>query len=396
MAHGAQDFPTRLERAPAAAGQHRPRGHPDTVRHPPDSGARSEAEWLAASLALVGLIATANLLLGSTDFSGVLMIGPLMASTQIRTPRTAVVSVVAVVLAALTMIMVHDQWDPAAAIRLVGVAAGAAFAVAAAHWREEREQKLTAVSYVAEVTQRAILTPLPPMLGDVRMASRYRSAAAEAVVGGDFYDAIDTPSGVRVLVGDVKGKGLDAVRLAARVVGAFRLAALRDDGLDEVARDLHECVSGGLADEDFVTAVLVQISSVGTVEVVNCGHPPPIVISEAPKPLVLSACAPLGLGEEFTVERVDLPAGARLLLHTDGILEARDAAGTFFDVEAAVAAEASILGNEEFLDRLLEHVDVHTENCLGDDLALVVLSSGIPANKAGTLVAAQSSASPVG
>ncbi len=363
------------------------------MRGVPDPGARSEAEWLGASLALVGLIATANLLLGSTDFSGVLMIGPLIASTQVRTQRTAVVSTVAVVLAALTMIMVHDEWEPAALIRFVGVAAGAAFAVAAARWREEREQKLTAVSHVAEVTQRAILTPLPPMLGDVRMASRYRSAAAEAVVGGDFYDAIDTPRGVRILIGDVKGKGLDAVRLAARVVGAFRLAALRDDGLDEVARDLHDCVLGGLDDEEFVTAVLVQFASLGTVEAVNCGHPPPMVISETPKPLVLNACCPLGLGDQFVVERVDLPSGARLLLHTDGILEARDGGGRFFDLEAAVAAEASILDDEEFLDRLLEHVEVHTDNRLGDDLALVVLSSGVVATQVGTLVGVESSTS---
>lgn len=347
------------------------------MRAVPDRRVRSEEEWLAVSLGLVGVIAAGNLVLHSTDFSGVLMIGPLVASTQARTSRTAVVSVVAVILAAVTMVVVHQGWEPAAVVRLLGVAAGAAFAVAAARWREERERKLIDLTRLAEVTQHAILAPLPCSLGPVRMASRYRSAAAEAVVGGDFYDAISTTSGVRVLIGDVKGKGLGAVRTASHVLGAFRLAALGQAGLDQVARDLQDCVSPGLDDEDFVTAMLVQFSPTGTLEVVNCGHPPPILISANAKPLVLSASAPLGLGDDFTVERVAFQPGSRLLLHTDGLLEARDASGGFLDVEAAVAAEAGIVDDEEFLDRLLDHVDAHTESRLGDDLALLVVSTDV-------------------
>lgn len=346
----------------------------------------SETSWFAASLSVVAALAVANLVLGSTDFSGVLMIGPLMASTQIRAGKTAMVSAVAVVVAGATMTLLHEEWEAAPLIRFLGVAAGGAFAVAAARWREGRERKLTAVTRVAEVAQHAILAPLPRRLGCVRLASRYRSAAAEAVVGGDFYDAIETRSGVTILIGDVKGKGLDAVRAAARVVGAFRLAALRDEGLDEVARDLHDCVSAGLGDEDFVTALLMEFTTLGTVEAVNCGHPPPILISETPKPLVLCVSPPLGLAgvaDGFTVERVDLPPAWRVLLHTDGLLEARGPGGAFMDVEAAVAAEAGVFEDDEFLGRLLQHVDAHTEQSLGDDMALLLISAAqtLPKNE---------------
>ena len=55
---------------------------------------------------------------------------------------------------------------------------------------------------------------MPPALGSLRLAVLYASASAEASIGGNFYEALETPHGVRLLVGDVRGKGLDAVRLA--------------------------------------------------------------------------------------------------------------------------------------------------------------------------------------
>lgn len=334
---------------------------------------RSETRWLVTSLAVVGTIAVGNLLLGSTDFSGVLMIGPLIASTQVRPRRTALVGGAAVVVAAATMVLIHEGWEVAPLIRFVGVAAGAAFAVAAARWREERERRLHAMTRVAHVAQRAILAPLPRAVGPVRLATRYRSATAEAVIGGDFYDAIETASGLRVIVGDVKGKGLHGVRVAVRVLGAFRLAALRGPSLDDVAHALNDSVSSEAAPEDFVTALLLQVSPFGTVEAVNCGHLPPLLVGETPKPLQLAINMPLGLADGFVVERFDLTVGDRLLLYTDGLVEARSNEGAFFNLEAAIS-EVGSAGDEEFLDSMLQRVESHTGGSLGDDMALLTLS----------------------
>ena len=90
---------------------------------------------------------------------------------------------------------------------------------------------------------------------------------------GDFYEALETPHGVRLLVGDVRGKGLDAVRLAGVVLGSFRDAAQDRPDLAEVAAALDRSVTRAIGPEDFVTAVAVQVLGDGSAVVVNCGHP---------------------------------------------------------------------------------------------------------------------------
>jgi len=120
-------------------------------------------------------------------------------------------------------------------VRLAGLVVGSAFAVWAARRSIERDQRLDQIALVAEAAQVAILHPVPRRVGDYAVAVRYVSAAREAVVGGDFYEVVETAGGVRVLVGDVRGKGLPAVRLAATALGAFR-ETVYDRDLDDVAR----------------------------------------------------------------------------------------------------------------------------------------------------------------
>jgi sigma-B regulation protein RsbU (phosphoserine phosphatase) len=71
----------------------------------------------------------------------------------------------------------------------------------------------------------------------------YASASAEASIGGDFYEALETPHGVRLLVGEVRGKGLDAVRLAGVVLGSFRDAAQEHPDLTGVVAALDRSVT---------------------------------------------------------------------------------------------------------------------------------------------------------
>ena len=84
---------------------------------------------------------------------------------------------------------------------------------------EQQSERLAGVTLVAEVVQRAILAPPPPRAGPVALSARYLSAAKEAQVGGDLYEVVRGPSSVRLLVGDVRGKGLSAVRTGHRGAG---------------------------------------------------------------------------------------------------------------------------------------------------------------------------------
>ncbi|MBA3267225.1 MAG: SpoIIE family protein phosphatase [Acidimicrobiia bacterium] len=110
-------------------------------------------------------------------------------------------------------------------IRVAGVGAVGTFCVVSARWRERREGVLQRVTRVAEVAQLAILRPIPTRVGTMTFASRYLSAADQAFIGGDLYEVVPSAAGVRVVVGDVRGKGLEAVHLAALVLGTFREAA---------------------------------------------------------------------------------------------------------------------------------------------------------------------------
>jgi hypothetical protein len=78
--------------------------------------------------------------------------------------------------------------------------------------RIRRERTLAEVTSVAMAAQEALLPPLPDRVGSIRVGMRYFGAAAEARIGGDLYAAVETPYGTRVLIGDVSGHGLGAVR----------------------------------------------------------------------------------------------------------------------------------------------------------------------------------------
>jgi serine phosphatase RsbU (regulator of sigma subunit)/anti-sigma regulatory factor (Ser/Thr protein kinase) len=248
----------------------------------------------------------------------------------------------------------------------------AALAVETAHAFHEQSGRLATVTRVAEAAQHAILATLPPRLGAVELSARYVSAAAEALVGGDLYEVVERGETVRLLVGDVRGKGLEAVRLATVVLGEFRAAAADIERLPDVAGQIDRRLRRYLADEDFVTAVLAEIDPDGSYTLVSCGHPPALVtrggaIEEVPSPTGL----PLGLGAQPEVVTGVLEPGDRLFLYTDGLVEARGADGRFVTVREVVAP---LLGGrlDEVLDKILVALRAAVGGALADDLALVV------------------------
>ncbi len=207
-------------------------------------------------------------------------------------------------------------------------------------------QKLTDVTSVAEAAQRALLRPLPSQVGPVGLGVVYLAAAAEAQVGGDLYEVARTPHGIRLIIGDVRGKGLGAVETAADVLGIFREVAHEVYTLAEVARRLDAGLARRWAEHDeFVTALLAEISpEVGRLTIYNCGHPAPILISSGgpggdPPPGVTSVevaapAPPLGLmslGDSSRAGRtLDFRPGDELLMYTDGVTEARDGQRRFY------------------------------------------------------------------
>ena len=238
-----------------------------------------------------------------------------------------------------------------------------------------QEGRLEAVSRVADAAQRAILPTPPSQIGALQLAARYVSATTDALVGGDLYEVVRRPGAVRLLIGDVRGKGLEAVRNATIVLGEFRAAAEDLDDIAQVARQLDRRLTGHLADEDFVTALIAEITDAGDYTLVACGHPPPLLVSASEiRALEIRSSLPLGLGAEPSCTTGHLGPGDRMLLYTDGLIEARSADGAFADVDVVVAPLQHALDLATGLDEVLTAVEAWTGAGLGDDLALLAVS----------------------
>jgi len=271
------------------------------------------------------------------------------------------------------------------------------------------EQKLADVTSVAEVVQRALLPPLPARVGPLELEVVYLAAAAEARVGGDLYEVARTQFGIRLIVGDARGKGLDAVETAACVLGVFREVAHQVYTLAEAARRLDASLArrpdasraqGSGLHEEFVTAVLAEIDPCdGTLTICNCGHPAPILLSpgtpDSPKsrrsrhgrsgPSVTTVDVPspapplrlLPLGDCSAAGRtLRLRPGDALLFYTDGVTEARNARHRCYPLASRLTelAQASAGGiRPDLLERVREDLLLHAGAPLGDDAALVLV-----------------------
>ena len=136
--------------------------------------------------------------------------------------------------------------------------------------------------------------------------------------------------------------------------------------------DLSVTRAGG--DEDFVTAVFAELDPAGWLQLVNCGHPPPLRLStdRELRPLAPAAfAAPLGLHPDLHPSTFSVRTGERLLFFTDGLLEARDRAGRFFRVDQQIQA-LSRPDLQTAVDELLDRLRAHTRRTLDDDVAVLL------------------------
>jgi sigma-B regulation protein RsbU (phosphoserine phosphatase) len=330
------------------------------------------------SMLIAVLVTSATALLdawtgGHAILLGLLIAGPLLAAASLDTQPTAIVGLYALGLAVLLGIPDGIFATTDHLLRCLGVATSGALAGFIAYRRAEQERALVRIARIAEVAQRTILRPVPPRMGRVALAVRYLSASEDALVGGDFYDVAVTRHGLRVLVGDVKGKGLEAVQLAAQVLASFRAAATHPS-LVELAAELDRSIRLRLGEEDFVTAVLAEFGRHGELQLVNCGHPPPLRFRAGAAELLASAAptTPLGLDPAPTVQRFILAPTDRVLLYTDGLMEARAPDGRQFELDGQVEAVLAASSLGAALDGLVARLLDHAGSRLDDDLALVL------------------------
>ncbi|NEB94406.1 ATP-binding SpoIIE family protein phosphatase, partial [Streptomyces bauhiniae] len=182
-------------------------------------------------------------------------------------------------------------------------------------------------AYIADELQRTMLPETLPHPTGVRLASRYLPAAETARVGGDWYDAIPLPgSRVALVVGDVMGHSMTS----AAIMGQLRTTAQTLAGLDlppqEVLHHLDEQAQR-LGTDRMATCMYAVYDPVAhRITIANAGHPPPVLLHLGGTAEVLRVPpgAPIGVGGvDFEAVELDAPAGATLLLYTDGLVESR-------------------------------------------------------------------------
>lgn len=212
--------------------------------------------------------------------------------------------------------------------------------------------RLLDMTLVAETVQGAILPELPPRIGGLKVAVAYRThEGSPGLVGGDFYDVQDTDAGIRAVVGDVQGHGLDTVHLMEALLGTFRERSLDDPDLTTLAARMERRVriyNRGRDEwqQSFATAAFVEITPRhDTIRVVLCGHPAPLLVRGAAEPLSARPMPPLGLAD-FGLQRVEvreaaLMPGDLVIAFTDGLAEGRNAAGEMFPLTDTVNAQVA-------------------------------------------------------
>ncbi|MBB4919187.1 PP2C family protein-serine/threonine phosphatase [Streptosporangium saharense] len=353
----------------------RPALHPPA----PEIHRRSQAILKILPFAVMGAVGLTDLLAGPRlGFLPLLTLGPTFASVAGGVRRTVLVGALALViclpLSSYSGVLFTRQNN----LTMATIAAVTGASMLAAHLRIRRERELANVRMVAETAQHVLLRPVPRRAGDLRIALSYTSAAAEARIGGDLYEVVTTPDGVRLLIGDVQGKGLQAVETAAWTLGAFREAAYDEPDLPGIGDRLETSLARHLGGEKFVTAILAQVHE-EEISLLNFGHPPPLIMRrdgriELAEPE--TETPPLGLvslGDTEPVPyRVPFGTGDQILLYTDGVIEARDASGVFYPL----LDRAGVLGGsdpqaalEELRADLLDHIG----GPLQDDAAMLLL-----------------------
>ncbi|MGI5341673.1 PP2C family protein-serine/threonine phosphatase [Streptomyces sp. CA-181903] len=345
---------------------------------------------LAVPLGLIAVIVVMDLLSGPDVHLGpLLVVAPAITAAFAGPLVTGAVGALAVAAQVVIGIFHGGLTTFNHEAQIIGLLLISAVVVVFRYAHERHERELAQVRLVADVAQSVLLRPLPARSGPLRMAAVYGAAAAEAKIGGDLYAAVRSREGTRVLIGDVRGKGLDAVGDAALLLGAFRAVAHRDPPLPRLVAHLQNTVywdtvepaDGGTASETFVTAAILEIPDAEpVVRVISCGHPPPLLLrgGRAVPLTVRDPALPLGLGgdvseDDYAAESFGYGPGDVLLLYTDGAVEARDAEGRFYPLAERVAAWRE--GDpRRLVDRVHADLLVHAGGALDDDVALIAVA----------------------
>lgn len=239
---------------------------------------------------------------------------------------------------------------------------------------------------IAHTLQRSLLPASLPDLAGLRITARYHASAAQAEIGGDFFDAFDTPAGDAVIViGDVQGHSLGAAVTMAEL--RYSLRAYAFDGYDAqaVMERLNRLMLAHHPESTATVCIVTFPPDRSRATIVNAGHLPPLLVDSAGARYWDGGAGVL-LGIDMPpppTDTIAIEPDTRMLLFTDGLVERRgqpideslDALAKFMwssDAKAATAGSAEDAGGAGpgLADRLIA-----TAAESDDDVAVVIVET---------------------
>ena len=210
---------------------------------------------------------------------------------------------------------------------------------------EESRRYQQELSIAASIQQRLMKVKIP----EVPFAKMDGRNLQCKEIGGDFYDAVNTKEGLAVVLADVSGKGVSAALMASTLQGMIYSHLTSGMPLLEVVTAVNRFFTEKMGGEKYATVLLVRLRRDGDLEYVNCGHVQPLLVCGGEVIRPPHGNVPVGLLADATFEsaRCQMKSGDRFILVTDGVTEAENALGDFFEdfrLEAAAAKSPTLDG----------------------------------------------------
>jgi phosphoserine phosphatase RsbU/P len=233
---------------------------------------------------------------------------------------------------------------------------------------EESRRYQQELTIAAGIQQRLMQVKIP----EVPFATLRGKNLSCKEIGGDFFDAVITKEGLAVVLADVSGKGVSAALLASTLQGMVISQLISGTPLLEVVFAVNRFFTEKLVGEKYATVLLARLRSDGDLEYVNCGHVQPLLVCGGEVIRPSHGNVPVGLLPDATFEsdHCQLHSGDRFILVTDGVTEAENAMGDFFEDSRLEAAAIKTPTLEGIFSAVSEFC---AGNPLNDDCTVVEL-----------------------
>ena len=232
---------------------------------------------------------------------------------------------------------------------------------------------------VTEIMQRTLLPEALPEIPGIRFSAKYLPAGSGVKIGGDWYDVFQLPKGrLAFVIGDVVGRGVLAASVMAEIRIALRAYLVQGHDLPTVISLLNELLVSMGRDRGATLSILQLDPETGELEVLTAGHLPPLLIDPQGQAILLEQPPGLpvgiGTGQRYHTRRYAFPAGSRLLLYTDGLIERRrESLDEGFERLKTAARAAAQASDSSFADRVYRAL--LDETPLEDDVALLAIET---------------------